>query len=223
MPIFSINNKRVLFIHIPKTGGTSIENWLSNFGEMQFYQPGIPTFMKCTPQHLTFNDINILFGADYFDLIFAVVRNPYERLVSEYIFRTAGQLKTFKKRVDFSDWLMLHLTKAKQNKHHFDNHLRPQTDFVNEQMKVFKLENGLEEVIKYLKSALKIKSTKKIPQLNKSKAKKDLIWSVEVRNEVNQFYRNDFLQLQYELTTPKIKLPKTHRVPNTPKKIKQSN
>lgn len=214
MPIFSINNKKILFIHIPKTGGTSIENWLSNFGEMQFYQPGFPTFMKCTPQHLTVNDINVLFGEDCFDLTFAVVRNPYERLISEYFFRTENQNKKFKRRVNFSDWLMLHLNKSKANKHHFDNHLRPQTDFVDEEMQIFKLEDGLDDVVKFLKKALKIKSTKKIPQLNKSKAKKELVWSVEVRNAVNQFYKNDFLQLEYEIETPKIIVPKS------PNKIK---
>lgn len=206
MPIFNINNKRVLFIHIPKAGGTSIENWLNNFGEMQFYQPGIPTFMKCTPQHLTVNDLSILFGDNFFDLTFAVVRNPYERLISEYLFRTANQLKNFKKRVDFSDWLMIHFNKAKSNKHHFDNHLRPQTDFINEQINVFKLENGLEEVARYLKKELKISTSKKIPVLNKSKAERDLNWSVEVRNAANQFYKNDFTQLHYEIKTPEIKI-----------------
>jgi len=206
MPIFKINNKRVLFIHIPKTGGTSIENWLSNFGEMQFYQPGIPTFMKCTPQHLTLNDFNVLFGDGFFDLIFAVVRNPYHRLISEYLFRTADQLKTFKKRVDFSDWLMLNLKEAKTNKHHLDNHLRPQTDFIDAQMKIFKYENGLEEVIKYLKKELKIRTGKKLSKLNKSNGKKTMSWSVEALNSSNQFFKNDFEQLKYPVQTPEINI-----------------
>jgi len=210
MPIFNINNKKVVFIHIPKTGGTSIENWLSNFGEMQFYQPDIPTFMKCTPQHLTFNDLTVLFGNDFFDVSFAVVRNPYDRLVSEYAFRTENQQKKFKRRINFSDWLTLHINKVKANKHHFDNHLRPQSDFIEEQMQIFKLEDGLENVIKFLKKELHIKTNKRIPQLNKSKVVKTLKWSVEVRNEVNQFYKNDFKQLQYEVETPNIKIKQSN-------------
>jgi len=206
MPIFNINNKRVLFIHIPKTGGTSIENWLSNFGEMQFYQPGIPTFMKCTPQHLTLNDFNVLFGEKFFDVIFAVVRNPYNRLVSEYLFRTADQLKTFKKRVDFSDWLMLHLGEAQLNKYHLDNHLRPQTNFIGPQMKIFSFENGLGKVVSHLKKELNIRTSKKIPQLNKSKAKKKLSWSVEALNLVNHFFKNDFEQLNYPIQLPEINI-----------------
>jgi len=204
MPIFSVNNKRVLFIHIPKTGGTSVENWLKNFGEMQFYQPGIPTFMNCTPQHLTINDFDVLFNRKFFNLIFTIVRHPYERLISEYLFRTAEEMKTFKKRVNFSDWLMLNLNEAQKNKYHFDNHFRSQTDFIDSKMKIFKFENGLDEVVKYLKKELGIRTTKKLSVLNKSKGKKTLSWSVEALNTVNHFYKNDFVQLQYDIKTPEI-------------------
>ena len=37
MPLFRINNKNVLFIHVPKTGGTSIECALSELSTMSFH------------------------------------------------------------------------------------------------------------------------------------------------------------------------------------------
>jgi len=196
MPIFSINNKNVLFIHIPKTGGTSIENWLSNFSEMQFYQPAIPSFMKCTPQHLTIGNLKTLFGEHFYD----------EGLKSEFIYRTKLQKATYKTRPDFSDWIITNLKKAGGNKHYFDNHLRPQIDFIDETINTFKLENGLKNVTQFLSNKLKIKSDIRIPRLNSQRNKKKLKFTNEALNMVNQFYKNDFKLLDYKMEELKINL-----------------
>lgn len=54
MPLFHKNNKRILFIHIPKAGGTSIEQFFKRNGwEMEFYDGGGKgtknEFTRCSP------------------------------------------------------------------------------------------------------------------------------------------------------------------------------
>jgi hypothetical protein len=65
MPLFTKNNLTSLFIHIPKTGGTSIEKWLGERGELTYYSPTAPAFMSVTPQHLTQTDLEGLIGPPF--------------------------------------------------------------------------------------------------------------------------------------------------------------
>jgi hypothetical protein len=62
MPIFEQGATKILFLHIPKTGGTSIENMLKKHVDMSFYSPVPPSGLKITPQHLQMNDFRILFN-----------------------------------------------------------------------------------------------------------------------------------------------------------------
>ena len=40
MPVFAINGKSVLSIHVPKTGGTTVEKVLSQHGPMSLHSNG---------------------------------------------------------------------------------------------------------------------------------------------------------------------------------------
>lgn len=66
--------KGIGFIHIPKTGGTSIKKWLCDFPETIRYQTYHPKGSDLIQKH---PDISYMF---------TVVRNPWARLVSQYKF-----------------------------------------------------------------------------------------------------------------------------------------
>ena len=46
MPFIDHQGRRSLFVHIPKTGGTSIETWLKGIGPLRLYRNGILQALK---------------------------------------------------------------------------------------------------------------------------------------------------------------------------------
>lgn len=72
---------KLLFIHIPKTGGTSIEKQM-NVYEKKDYGYGI--FKGKAMQHYTVNEAKKYFPITENYWSFSVVRNPYTRFVSDY-------------------------------------------------------------------------------------------------------------------------------------------
>ena len=103
-------NKHILFIHIPKTGGTSVENYLKHNDTQILYSffgnKFFPTkeLQKYSLQHQAYNTIY-----EYRDLckikfdnrirIISIVRNPYNRIVSDLFFFNLIKHNTNKKEV----------------------------------------------------------------------------------------------------------------------------
>jgi len=101
----NVNFNKILFIHIPKTGGTSIESHLRSTGkytETLFTPAGTPLserldFSDCNlkkihSQHQSFNTIlnhekQLDVKINEVDLFLSVVRNPYNRAISELFWR----------------------------------------------------------------------------------------------------------------------------------------
>jgi REP element-mobilizing transposase RayT len=83
--------KKIIFIHIPKTGGTSISKMLfgnTHYSHQHLLGPVIN--VKGKPRrasHCTFEEIQSIlqFNIEEFDKI-TCVRNPYDRIKSEYYF-----------------------------------------------------------------------------------------------------------------------------------------
>ena len=95
---FKINNKLILFIHIPKCGGTTIEKFLNRKqkNEEILLDHSIPNLEKLWGhhnynhlQHLTFSQIFNDYQLSHknqiknVDFIFTIVRNPIDRIISE--------------------------------------------------------------------------------------------------------------------------------------------
>ena len=79
------NKKKLIFIHIPKTGGTTIEEYM-NAIKKPTLRHGYGVFKNIVFQHFRWNDYIDFMGIDSFNNYtkFSIVRNPYELIISEY-------------------------------------------------------------------------------------------------------------------------------------------
>lgn len=91
MPVY--RNHGVAHIHIPKTAGTSIEEQFADLGDMHWNRSSWYGAVRrpdrwYEDQHLTLCELRQLSLDDVRGLdTFAVVRNPYQRLISEFRWR----------------------------------------------------------------------------------------------------------------------------------------
>ncbi len=168
MPSLTLDDRLIWFAHCPKAGGTSVEQamvarWGPAVGHLHWgwdrwwhrggWQVADP---PNSPQHLTWTDAQAVLPRAP-DAVFALVRDPAARLLSEYRWQRACRRGTWAgrrlARLPFSLWLRLMLATARINAHAFDNHLRPQADFVPEGAAVFRLEDGLGPALDWLQKA----------------------------------------------------------------------
>ena len=165
MPSLDLPHCLIWFAHCPKAGGTSVEKlmvdtWGDRVGNLHW---GWDLWWKNggwrladppnSPQHLVWSDaLKVL--PDPPDAVFAVVRDPADRLVSEYLWQRQARRGTRAGKalahLPFSFWLRLMLKTAARHPRAFDNHLRPQGDFIPEHARVFRLEDGLGPVADWL-------------------------------------------------------------------------
>jgi hypothetical protein len=163
---------KVNFIHIPKTAGTTIEKYIGTATLEEGWQ-------NCydSPQHRFASEYP---KNNYFT--FTVVRNPYDRIISEYHWRNVDE--------DVNDFVERAIYTADNPE--WDRHILPQSNFVDvDGVKVFKYENinALFTILTGLISYPIPRATPKIYEkyiLNTS--------SVEL---INEFYNEDFKRFSY--------------------------
>lgn len=63
MPVFVKNNLKVLYVHIPKTGGTYIEDLFRQNGfDVKFWESNLlGGALRCSPQHYHHELLNNIF------------------------------------------------------------------------------------------------------------------------------------------------------------------
>lgn len=158
MPFFP--QLSIVFIHIPKTGGTSIEHYYFsqldiNFQENNFKKEYHPYYWGIDKklfdhslQHCTFLELKQRLPLDRVDCIFTIVRNPFHRLVSEFLFQKTneGDLESIQRGFLLFIKSILSGTFKKDN-----HHLRQYEFLVNEKgeidksIDIYKFENLAED------------------------------------------------------------------------------
>lgn len=207
MPILRKDGRNILFIHIPKTGGTTIERIFQNSGYRAHYldskvgQGSVNSLRRCSPQHLHADLLQQLFRVQNFDFLFLITRNPIARFKSEYIWRNR------KKQLDMNEsavenWGMKALQSFTTNPYMYDNHLRPQIDFHIPGTFVYRLEDGLETIIEELNGKFDCRLNVDIPKLYDSKegtgySSKDVNLSRQMEQGLREMYREDFRLFNY--------------------------
>jgi hypothetical protein len=203
MPVFFKGNYRILFIHVPKAGGTSIEAFFEANGFKTAYldRGGSPESLngvrRCSPQHMHAALLQALFDPDKFDYVFMTVRHPVRRLLSKVVMEL-GKAATVAR---LEQWITDNIPKVVADPLHLDNHLRPQSDFVVPGADIFKLEDGLgQPFVARLESATGLDFAQKcVPREMHARVPMpdfDLV-RPDLQALVRTFYARDFAAFDY--------------------------
>lgn len=172
MPIVQIDHKLVYFAHVPRCAGSSVENYLhGRFGTLGFLDRGYlqtspdQLWNKSSPQHVTAAALDRLMPPAFFTTRFAVVRHPALRLRSVFLYQRDIE-ETLSADLSFSAWLRKLPSQRQQDPFLFDNHLRPMSDFVPQDARVFKLEEGLEPLVRWLDRQAGDSSSRRLEHIN---------------------------------------------------------
>ena len=213
MPIFRYKSKIGYFSHIPKCGGSSIEDYAYDNGmelgliDRVYRSRDINTKWNMTsPQHVDGASVAKMFSPSFFEIYFAVVRHPIKRLESAF-----KHQKFFARYVETGDSLSDFVKKELQENAmmigYCDNHFLPQTRFIipNCTYKLFKLEAGLGKVKSYIDSEFFGQTQElQMTHSNKGKAKQfiqsvDLTLDAEAKEIVMEIYQKDFEKFNYSI------------------------
>ena len=148
MPLYSRRDNRILFIHIPKTAGSSITSAFRKACYVVQYlnepaRTGTRDKKPCNPQHYHAELIKekILPECKWFDFTyqFAITREPLQRLFSEFDWRLPHHKSQNKNKyyTQFEQWALHMLEERKHNPYVGDNHMRPQSEFIMPDVDVF--------------------------------------------------------------------------------------
>lgn len=212
MPVFMKDGRSILFVHVPKTGGTSIEQLFLTAGwqrryflskksnELDNHHYGL---LRCPPQHMEADQLRMMFRLDQFDAIFMLARNPISRFRSEYAMRklSGPQPKSDQKSVD--EWADRQFKMMAENPYILDNHLRPQVDFFLPGAHVYRLEDGLDSVAANLNEYYDIQLPETVDhamdsrKLSAGMSSSSVEISESLEARLRAVYREDFSAFQY--------------------------
>lgn len=209
MPIFRLETKSVLFAHIPKTAGSSIEDLFSELGwqttELDRYEGVLSAnhLRRCSPQHMHADLLESIYRVEKFDFSFAVVRHPVDRALSEFGFRNGQKLHGDVHENEVSTWWMAQKSELKRNSFHLDNHLRHQHEFVLENMEIYKYEEDLgrlhSKIISLTRAEKSLDYEPEMPHVNKSANSNNRIQiSRQISKNVARYYRRDMKLFGYK-------------------------
>ena len=195
------HDKMFVFVQIPKTGGTSIADLLS----INPMPRGWDNVTKKYRQHFTISELieNTCLTTEQSDFYFkfAFVRNPWDRLLSEYIYRKRVHTGGLFSRISLKEMLTTKWT-TRQRHMSIKQHIRPQCEYVydnNHQLVDFigRFEN-LQEDFNTICDKIGIPQ-QQLPYKNKSKHKHYTeYYDDETRELVAEYYAEDIEYFGYK-------------------------
>lgn len=161
MPVFHIAGKNVLFVHVPKTGGSSIESWLRDLGSEALFSRKPVAGLDVVPQHFDAGTLRSIVSEQFISYSFMVVRDPVKRVMSEYFYDRRHSIAEtglpFPRMLgsgpsalawQFDQWCKVHFAISRRTPKHKHGHFQPQSDFAGfADTQVFKFEDGLETIV----------------------------------------------------------------------------
>jgi hypothetical protein len=197
----NMDTKELKFIHIPKNAGTSIEELGKKlnltWGKYDYSNLDLREKLSEIPccywhNYLFKNNNNV----DYF----CIIRNPYDRIKSEYFYRK-NKNQVF--NLSMNLWIKKFL--KNNTKNIYDCHLVPQYNYIfdkdgNKKIKhVLRLDNNLNKNLKKLLEKYNINmDTYDFEEKNKSKKNKDSISKDNIKL-INEYYKKDFEYFKFKM------------------------
>lgn len=208
MPVMVKDGRSVLFVHIPKTGGSTVEQlftsagWTTHLRETRKTDPAFFGLYRCSPQHLHAAVLRDLFKVSQFDLILSTVRDPVARFRSEFAHRHSGKLEAADADPDtVAAWAERVFARWAKNPYALDNHLRPQTEFLFPQSEIYRLEDGMEAMVADISARFDLDLSTEIPHRLRSEKRglpsSAVQVSPELRTRLHEFYAADYSALAY--------------------------
>lgn len=227
MPVFRKEHIVGFYIHIPKTAGTSVTKMLRNIGCRIALDGGnirdvdhfngvvkksrllesIHEKSPCNPQHIHKELYNCVIDHSKIRFNFTVVRDPVERMYSEYLWlgrkyspsaeycsgcSTYDQSK-WSMTTNFSEWLKYMKDCYDEDPYVWDNHLRKQTEFILDDTKVFRFDQ-LGKIMNYLNESMQMNHHPiPLPHLNRRRPKDNVINIEDEDKElIRNWYKDDY-------------------------------
>jgi hypothetical protein len=208
VPVFRKDGRSVLFIHVPKAGGSSIERMFGDAGYTVHYRDprlgkgSLNRLRRCSPQHMHASILQEVFRIDLFDVVFMVTRHPLTRFRSEYGYaRRHEDVATDSEAVE--QWAEKAFSAYAKDPFHLDNHLRPQSDFYLPGCTVYRLEDGMERVMTDLGRRLGTDFGGEVPRVLERKkesgvSSSEFTVSGQLQRRVEAFYSEDYDRFGYQ-------------------------
>lgn len=177
-----------IFVHIPKTAGTSIVDFLGLYSK----------------KHLTLIQIKELVGLDWYrSFKFSFVRNPYDRAVSQYFQqqRVAKRIGIKNYKVSFEEWVINCFERKNKKYMKWDLGFLTQYDWLKnhkgeiELDYIFKFES-LENDTKLLSKIIGTKAV--LNHKNKIERKNyKNYYTPKSKQIIEKYFKNDFVNFNY--------------------------
>ena len=193
------HNNKLIFIHVPKTGGTTVEHSLKLMENMHGY-----CVVKNTAfQHFNWNDYNTFLGSQIYNTYhkFSIVRHPVDRFISEYYWTPLPF--GYKNNASFDNFLDTVENIVANNKFYdslYHDHFQSQSYYIldkNNEIRVdklFKFER-FHEVTTYLSTF----TDKPIEAQNKNNVIDKIVPTDSQLLKIYEIYKEDFINFNYKL------------------------
>jgi len=215
MPVFRHDGELHYFAHVPKCGGSSVENMLiERFGALallnrsHYETPRPRRWSRSSPQHITWPELCLLFPEGWIASVFTVVRHPLTRVVSAY--HDATRLGTIPQLLGIEAWFDRSVARMECQISVHDRHLRPLVEFFPADATVFRLEDGLGAVSEWLDTRFGVSGSGALPHELKTAHLLDrhvtyraqTAVSRALRDRVADYYAEDFRRFGYDPDDP---------------------
>lgn len=190
MPIARIADKLLFFAHIPKTGGGSVEDYMASKGKVALRHPFRKGWSRSTAQHMHAEIHRGLVPETFCDQSFTILRDPLDRFLSEYRYRKMRD----ETALGFDQWARQVLGVSQFDPYCFDNHLRPQAEFLRWNMRVFDFSKGLDPVFDWIDAFTNTPRADRVSRKNVSDAF-EIVVSSDVKALIEQRYGQDIALL----------------------------